>query len=153
MRENLGLTQLKLNKKKDSNDLSSNPTSTSNRPNWNSNSGNNKREPTSATSKTPSVAESIYTFITINIVRGMLTTPRAMEVINRFTSYIHPDNIQTCWGPRKKLGPTFLVRKAVLDKAKAFIYHSGLPFDIKVDQSDFLPRSRNDQGKTTLHKV
>ena len=82
----------------------------------------------------------------------MLTPPRAMEVINSFTNYIYPDNIKNRWGPRMMLGPTFLVKKAVLDKAKAFIYTSVLPFDIKVDQSDFLPRSRNDQGKTIYTK-
>ena len=125
---------------------STNSTSTSTQAKRTGNNGNNKRGPTSAPPKTPSVAESIYTFITINIVRGMLTPPRAMEVINSFTNYIHPDNIKNRWGPRKKLGPTFLVKKAVLDKAKAFIYHSRLSFDIKVDQLDFLPRSRNDQG-------
>ena len=95
----------------------SNYISTYTKPKRNNNSGNNKRGPTSATPKTPSVAESIYTFITINIVRGMLTPPRAMEVINRFINYIHPDNIQNRqnrWGSRKKLGPTFIVRKAVL---------------------------------------
>ena len=128
---------------------SSNSTSTFTQAKRTGNNGNNKRGPTSVPPKTPSVAESIYTFITINIVRDMLTPPRAMEVINSFTNYSHPDNIKNRWGPRKKLGPTFLVKKAVLDKAKAFIYHSRLSFDIKVDQSDFLPRSRNDQGKTT----
>ena len=52
-----------------------------------------------------------------------------------------------------KLGPTFLIKKTALDKAKNFINTTRLNFDMKIDQSNFLPSFRANKGKTFYSKT
>lgn len=110
-------------------------------------SGRDQPRPSSKPNKTVTAAETLFTFITINIVRGTLNTHKVQDIFQTFTRYIHPGNIMNQWRPRKNLGPTFLIRKTALSKARNFVQCSGLSFDIKVDQSDVLPKSRNDKGR------
>ena len=94
----------------------------------------------------------MYTFITINIVAGILGEGRGQEILSRFTKYLHKDNIAKVWNAKKKLGPTFLIKKSALVKAKNFINTARLSFDIKVDQSDVLPSYRTNKWKTFYSK-
>ena len=72
--------------------------------------------------------------------------------MSRFTKYLHKDNIVKVWNVKKKLGPTFLIKKPAIDKAKNFINTARLNFDIKIDQSDYLLSFRTNKGKTFYSK-
>ena len=61
---------------------------------------------------------------------------------------LHTDNIRREWGPRKKLGPTFLIKESALAKARAFEKYCSLDFDVKGYESNVLPLSYN-KGKFT----
>ena len=114
----------------------------------------NKQNKTTKASPSPlrTSFNNMYTFITINIVAGILGENRGREIVSRFTKYLHKDNIEKVWNAKKKLGPTFLIKKSALDKARNFINTARLSFDIKIDQSDVLPSYRTNKGKTFYSK-
>lgn len=98
--------------------------------------------PSSFTTSTYKPAEKLIYF-TIMMIQTVCTRARGEKIIETFQKYMHPTNIIDYWGPRKSVGPTFLIRHSVLEKARAFAKHCSLDFDVKGIESNALPCSSN----------